>query len=314
MIDSKSIAVVVPAWNVEDRIAKVLTTMPSFVDHVFVVDDCSRDRTGQVAQDTSVPYQVHVVRHERNLGVGAAIVTGYRHALKQGADAVAVMAGDGQMDPAELRSICQPVVDGQVDYVKGNRLLHTDVRRVMPRYRFIGNAVLSLLTKLASGYWRLMDFQTGYTAISREMLGLMPVDKLYPRYGFPNDVLVKLNVLNARVREIPIRPVYDGQSSNIRLGRVVPTISWILIKGFFWRIREKYIIRDFHPLVFFYLFGLVAFAFGLLFGLYLVVYRLAAGPVSGTSALFAALFFLSGSQSLFFAMWFDMESNRELQR
>ena len=184
----------------------------------------------------------------------------------------------------------------------------------MPRHRFIGNAILSLLTKIASGYWKLSDFQTGYTAISLEILQRLPLNKLYKRYGFPNDILVKCNVINTRVLEVSVKPIYRDERSGIRLWNVIPKISWLLIKDFLWRLKEKYIIRDFHPLVFFYFFGGTAFLIGAVFGAYLLIYRIVAGPVSGTSALFAMLFFLFGTQALFFAMWFDMDSNKELQK
>lgn len=316
MIDQHSIAVVIPAWNVADRIAKVLSALPSFVDRAYVVDDASGDETSLQARRATVggALTMVVIRHEKNQGVGGAIVTGYQRALQDQMQVVAVMAGDGQMDPAELDRVCRPIVEGRADYVKGNRLTHDQVWQVMPKYRIFGNAILSLLTKLASGYWKLADFQTGYTAISQSMLARLPLEKIYRRYGFPNDILVKLNILSGRVTEVPIRPVYDGQRSHIRLWRVVPTISWLLLKGFVVRLKEKYIIADFHPLVFFYFFGLVSFIFGAIFGLYLVIYRLTQGSVTGTSALFASLFFLSGLQSLFFAMWFDMDHNRELQK
>lgn len=315
MLQGKKIAVVVPAYNVADHILQVLETMPAFVDHVYVVDDSSLDQTTERVQAAiaAKPNAITLLKHDRNRGVGAAIVTGYRQALHDKQDVTAVMAGDAQMDPADLAQVVGPVVEGRADYVKGNRFSYGTSWEVMPRYRFFGNATLSLLTKIASGYWKLSDFQTGYTAVSQATLARLPLEKIYERYGFPNDVLVKLNVIGARVAEVPVKPIYLTEKSGIRLSVVIPTISWLLIKGFFWRLWEKYTIRDFHPLIFFYCFGGLFFLFGLLFGLYLVGYRIFAGPVSETSALFAALFFLFGAQSLFFAMWFDMDTNKELQ-
>ena len=175
-----------------------------------------------------------------------------------------VMAADNQMDATELAGLIAPVVRGEVDYAKANRLVSGEAWKVIPRTRYLGNAVLSLLTKIASGYWHVADSQAGYTAISREALSRIDLEQLYPRYGFPNDMLVHLNVQNARVRDVPSRPIYDvGEQSGIKLRSVVPRISWLLLKGFWWRMGHKYVIRDFHPLVFFYAFGLLMTAAGL---------------------------------------------------
>jgi hypothetical protein len=184
----------------------------------------------------------------------------------------------------------------------------------MPRHRYLGNAVLSMLTKIASGYWHVADSQSGYTAISREMLERLDLDRVYRRYGFPNDMLVHLNVWNARVRDFPSRPIYgQGERSGIRLSRVVPTIAWLLLKGFFWRLREKYVIRDFHPLVFFYVFGILLTLAGLVLGVVETVLRLMGNELTTPTMILVALLLISGSQFTLFAMWFDMESNKDLK-
>src|SRR5256886_12337013 len=181
--------------------------------------------------------------------------------------ATAVMAGDNQMDPYDLEHLVQPVARGEVDYAKANRLVTGEAWKLIPRARYLGNAVLSLFTKIASGYWHIADSQSGYTAISKQMLDVLDLDRIYTGYGFPNDILVHLNVWNARVRDFPSRPIYGvGERSGIRYHKVVPRISWLLVKGFFWRLREKYVIRDFHPLVFFYAFGMLASLAGLVLG------------------------------------------------
>ncbi len=185
---------------------------------------------------------------------------------------------------------------------------------VIPRSRYLGNAVLSLLTKIASGYWHVADSQSGYTAASREILEQLDLDRIYPRYGFPNDMLVHLNVWNARVRDIPSRPVYGvGERSGIKIRKVVPSISWLLLKGFFWRMREKYVIRDFHPLVFFYALGFLMTLLGLGLGIAEVVLRIMGNAVSVGTVVLVALLLIFGSQFTLFAMWFDMESNKDLR-
>jgi hypothetical protein len=218
------------------------------------------------------------------------------------------------MDPAELEQLVRPVARGEVDYAKANRLFTGEAWRVIPRHRYIGNAILSLLTKIASGYWHVADSQSGYTAISRTMLAQLDRDRIYRGYGFPNDMLVHLNVWNARVRDFPARPVYGvGERSDIRLRRVVPRISWLLLKGFLWRLREKYVIRDFHPLVFFYVLGFVMTGAGLALGVVETALRIAGNAVSVGTVVLIALLLIAGSQFMLFAMWFDMESNKDLR-
>jgi glycosyltransferase involved in cell wall biosynthesis len=313
MVDGKRVAVVVPAHDEERLIGETLRGIPDFVDRIYVVDDASRDATAERVREVEDP-RVEVITHERNGGVGAAIVTGYKRSLEDGAAVTAVMAGDNQMDPAELLAIVQPVVDGEVDYAKANRLFTGEAWELIPRTRYLGNAVLSLFTKIASGYWHVADSQAGYTAIGHEALAKLDLDRVYTRYGFPNDVLVHLNVWNARVRDVPSRPIYGvGERSGIRLRRVVPRIWWLLVKGFFWRLREKYVIRDFHPLVFFYALGLLMLAVGFVLGMIEVVLRLLGNEITTPTIVLVALLLISGTQLTLFAMWFDMESNKDLK-
>ena len=313
MIDGRTIAVVVPAHDEAQLIVPTLRGIPDFVDRVFVVDDASTD--GTAAQAASLgDERIEVLSHERNCGVGAAILTGYKQAIAERIDVTAVMAGDNQMDPAELEQIVAPVVLGEVDYAKANRLFSGRAWELMPRYRYFGGAVLSLLTKIASGYWHVADSQAGYTAISLPTLELLDLDRVYTRYGFPNDLLVHLNVVNARVRDVPSRPIYGvGERSGIRLRHVVPRISWLLFKGFWWRLREKYVIRDFHPLVFFYVLGLLMTLVGLGLGIAVTVLRFMGNSITAATVVLIALLLIAGSQFTLFAMWFDMESNKDLR-
>jgi glycosyltransferase involved in cell wall biosynthesis len=313
LIGGRTVAVVVPAYNEEALVGETLSGIPSFVDRIVVVDDASTDGTAEKARSFADP-QIEVVSHENNLGVGAAIVTGYKRALAERLDVTAVMAGDNQMDPAELEAILAPVLVGEVDYAKANRLISGRAWELIPRNRYLGNAVLSLLTKIASGYWHVADSQAGYTAISLDALERLDLDRVYTRYGFPNDLLVHLNVINARVRDVPSRPIYNvGERSGIKLRKVVPRISWLLLKGFFWRMREKYVIRDFHPLVFFYLFGIVATLVGLGLGIAETVLRIMGHGIPTATIVLVALLLIAGSQFTLFAMWFDMESNKDLR-
>ena len=315
MYRDKTVSVIVPAYNEEKLIANVLKTIPGFVDHIVVVDDASSDRTGEIVKskqegDSRIAY----VRHPENTGVGGAIATGYKWARDKGIDISVVMAGDAQMDPRDLPGLLNPIADGEVDYSKGNRLFTGKAWRVIPKGRYFGNAILSFLTKIASGYWHVADSQSGYGAVALQVLKTVDLESIYKRYGMPNDLLVKLNVYHFRVRDVPINPIYGiGEKSGLKIYKIVFTLSFLLLKLFFWRLKEKYIIRDFHPLVLFYLLGFVLTPIGVAFGLYLLIFRIFVGPVEATSALFAAFFAISGLQSLFFAMWFDMEYNKDLK-
>ena len=315
MVEGKRVGVVVPAYDEEKLIGATLAGIPAFVDRIFVIDDASRDSTAERARALARgDSRVEVTVHERNGGVGAAIVTGYRRALEEGIDVTCVMAADNQMDPADLEALVLPVARGEVDYAKANRLFTGQAWQLMPRHRYLGIAALSLLTKIASGYWHVADSQSGYTAIRREMLELLELDRIRRGYGFPNDMLVHLNVWNARVRDVPSRPIYGvGERSGIRLRRVVPAIAWLLLKGFGWRLREKYVIRDFHPLVFFYFFGFVMTLLGLGLGIVETVLRFMGNEITTPTVVLIALLLIAGSQFTLFAMWFDMESNKDLR-
>lgn len=257
--------------------------------------------------------KVVLISHKENGGVGAAIASGYKYARDHHIDCTAVMAGDGQMDPAELESICMPVVDERVDYSKGNRLSHKSAKRFIPKIRYFGNSVLSILTKIASGYWRISDTQTGYTAISLEALENIDIYDIYKSYGMPNDLLVKLNIASFKITEVPIKPVYHvGEESKMKISKVIPKVSWLLLKLFFERMFKKYLLKDFHPLFLLYFLSFLTFIISIPIGFkfwfgYLILNDIAYGHL--ILHLFLATF---SFQSLIFAMWFDMQDNERL--
>ncbi|MFM1875838.1 MAG: hypothetical protein RL266_1575 [Bacteroidota bacterium] len=316
MYKGKTISVVVPCYNEETQIGKVIETMPDLVDHLVIIDDKSPDRTVAVVREFLERYpKIVLLEHEQNQGVGGSIATGYKWSRDNGIEVAVVMAGDGQMNPDDLPAVLDPVVSGEVDYSKGNRLFTGEAYKKIPKVRYFGNSVLSLLTKIASGYWHVADSQTGYTAINAKALKLIDWDKMYKRYGQPNDLLVKLNVYDLKVRDVPVEPVYNiGEKSGIQLRKVIFTIPILLARLFFWRMKEKYVIRNFHPLVFFYFLGFIFFlAFVLLTGRMLVYWFFITGLIPKVNALAALFSFMSFSQFTLFAMWFDMEANKELK-
>jgi glycosyltransferase involved in cell wall biosynthesis len=315
VIEDKSIGVVIPAYNEERLLPATLAAIPAFVDRIYVVDDASRDSTSKLAHSASADDpRVVVVVHEHNGGPGAAVVSGYRRTIQDRMDVICVMNGDNQMDPDELASLVSPVARGEVDYAKANRLFTGQAWEMIPRHRYLGNAVLSLLTKIASGYWHVADSQAGYTAIALPILERINLDQVYKKFGYPNDMLVHLNIWNARVRDVPSRPIYGiGERSEIRVRKVVPRISWLLFKRFWWRMWHKYVIRDFHPLVFFYAFGVIMSAAGLGIGIWQTVGRMQGERLTAGSVVLVALFLLFGLLFTLFAMWFDMETNKDLR-
>jgi glycosyltransferase involved in cell wall biosynthesis len=315
MFKDKSVAVVVTAYNEEKLILSVLESMPQWVDHVLVINDGSTDRTVEkVSEYMEKEPRVALISHKENKGVGGAIASGYSYCLEKNFDITVVMNGDAQMDPEDLAALITPLANGVADYSKGNRLFHGKAWEVIPHYRYIGNSVLSLLTKIASGYWHIADSQCGYTAISKAALAAIPIDNIFPRYGVPNDILVKLNIESMVVIDVPIRPIYNvGEVSGIKLANVIPDISFLLLKRFFERLTQKYVIRDFHPLIFFYILGLIALPLGSGMGFYYFFYRILIGHVTPVTALFAAFLSLAGLLFLLFAMLFDMEYNKHLK-
>ncbi|TVL99733.1 MAG: glycosyltransferase family 2 protein [Candidatus Brocadia sp. WS118] len=368
MINNKTIAVVVPAYNEESQIGMVIETMPEFVDRIVIVNDCSTDTTADKVKEYIIrspveevvvikdqlkkkptptiynPAEIIVyeqnlaerkrftpaeifnsrqeqdriilINHTRNGGVGASIATGYKWCKDHGIDCTAVMAGDGQMDPAELESICRPVVEEGIDYVKGNRLIHRSSWLVIPRVRYFGNSILSILTKIASGYWHVSDTQTGYTAISQSALNAICLYDIYRSYGMPNDMLVKLNIAFCTLREVEIKPVYNvGENSKMKILKVVPRVSWLLIKSFFKRLWIKYLFRDFHPLFILYnlsfLLGILALMYGGKIA-YLKLWNIR--EVDDATILAFMFLFTSAFQSLLFAMWMDIQDNERLNK
>lgn len=228
MIGSRRVVVVVPAFHEERLVGRVVATMPAFVDVVVVVDDGSRDETSSAALAPGDP-RVRVVRHPRRRGVGAAIASGYRAALHETdhpRDAIAVMAGDGQMHPEDLRAVVLPIVSGASDYVKGDRFSDESVRRSMGLPRWVGGQVFSRLTSLAVGR-SISDSQCGYTALARGAAEALDLDDLWPSYGYPNDLLGQLAARGLRIEEVPVRPVYGSERSKLRL-RHLPPIFFLI--------------------------------------------------------------------------------------
>lgn len=366
MLNNKTIAVVVPAFNEEKQIERLIMTMPAFVDRIVVVNDFSTDKTSEIVKafiesakniaelsiNNNLEFEhkgsynranlmlqqinreeikkftpskvvnanveqsrIILIEHLKNSGVGAAIATGYKWCKDHDIFCTAVMAGDGQMDPEELESICHPIVFDDIDYVKGNRLIHGSSWVIIPKARYFGNSILSVLTKIASGYWHVSDTQTGFTAISNKALNGIPLYKIYKRYGMPNDMLVKLNIAFCTIKEVEIKPVYFvGEKSKMHISKIIFPVSWLLFKSFFKRLWQKYLFRDFHPLFLLYHISFVLGLAALPYGIKILMLVLNGKNVNPVTLLVFIFLAISGLQSLLFAMWMDIQDNERLYK
>ena len=238
-----------PAYNEERAIARAIRAVPGWIDQIIVIDDASTDRTPQRIEGCRAK-RLDVIRHDTNRGVGAAIATGYDRVLKLGIDVAVVMAGDGQMDPGDLSRLLTPIADGQADYVKGNRFLDRLVWREMPLTRICGNLLLSMATKFTSGYRHIFDSQCGYSAITKQTLRRLKLDQLFPRYGYPNQLLARLHVIGARVVDVAVKPIYGpGWRSGIGLRTVVYPVAFVLLRSWVQRLRDENKRDAYRPIV-----------------------------------------------------------------
>ena len=314
MYKGATVAAVVPAFKEERHIATVIETMPDFVDHIVVVDDCSPDGTSAAAVATGDP-RLHLIRHEVNQGVGGAIITAHRAAMDLGSDINVVMAGDAQMDPAYLPALLDQIVEGY-GFAKANRFFSGESFAGMPGHRVFGNVALSFLTKFASGYWHIFDPQNGYTAIRTEVLRRLPLDKVARRYSFENDLLIHLSILDVPVVDVPIPALYAAEVSSIRLRSVVPELLSLMFRGFWRRVWWKYMVWSFSPVALLLVAGLVLLALGLGVGAWLLTVSVGSPSPTAGSVMLAVVPFVLGVQTLLVALQLDIQAtpNRPTMR
>ena len=313
MYREKSISLVIPAHNEERLIGPTLEGVPETIDRVYVVDDASQDNTcGVVQRHAEWDPRVVLLRHEVNKGVGAAIITGYLQSSADDFDIAVVVGGDNQMPLEVVDDLIDPVAKGEVDYAKGNRFLMPQVGlEGMPWTRFLGNALISISTKMASGFYKIYDVVDGYTAISKRAIDMIDWGKAWKGYGYPMDFLVRLNAYGLRVKDVPRRAIYlEGErQSQIKGVDYALRVTPMLVRGFFWRLLSKYLVRDFHPLFFFYLFGLILLPIGVIYGGFLIFQQFTGEGVTGPRSVVCALMIIMGIQFLLFAMLYDMQES-----
>ncbi len=282
------VSVVIPVHNEAAFIADVIRTIPTYVDTIIVVDDASTDGSVDAARAAGdsrmqiLPLSIHA-------GVGGAMVAGYRRALELGSDVVVKMDGDRQMPPDQLPSLLDAIVQEGYSYAKGNRFLANSPALTMPRHRLLGNMILTFLTKAASGYWHIFDPQNGYTAISGEALRRLDLDSLDKGYFFENDVLVHLNLWNARIKDVPMQAYYGHERSEIRPAQIAVSFPRLLVQRLAYRIYRKYVLRDFSPVALFLITGSFLFLWGIGFGTFLWIRGLVLNVPTPTGTIMLAI-------------------------
>jgi len=314
MYKGLKIGLVIPAYNEEKLIGPTLEGVPDTIDKVYVVNDCSTDATKAIVEEFgNKDNRIELINNNPNKGVGQSIINGYMKAVEDDCDGVVVIGGDNQMDLQDLPNFLEPLYNKEADYIKGNRFLHGSAFKDMPSKRFFGNSTLSLITKWASGYWKIFDSQDGYTVITKEAIKKVNWDWAWKGYGYVGDWLVLFNVFNLKIKDVPRRAIYlEGErQSQIKIFRYILKVLPRMVGRFFWRLKMKYLYQDFHPLVLFYLFGLIVIPIGIVIG-GLLIYQGIIGKASGNLAILSALLILSGFQSLFFAILFDMKQNEDI--
>lgn len=313
MYKGKKIALVIPAHNEERLIIPTLKGVPKLIDRIYVIDDGSKDKTAElVSQRQKKDKRITLIKHKKNIGPGGAIITGYKQSSKDGYDITVVVGGDNQMPFDQITNLLDPLIKGEADYTKGNRfLIEGNVFEDMPLIRQIGNMIISLLTKIASGYYKIYDVVDGYTAITKHSIDLINWDKAWKKYGYPMDFLIRLNAYGLRVKDVPRRAIYlkGERQSQIKGFRYALKVSPMLLRGFFWRLFKKYLVRNFHPLLFFYLLGIIFLLIGIIWGGILLYWQITGKGVSGPRATLDAILLIIGFFSFSFGMLFDMYDN-----
>ena len=313
MYRGKKIALTIPARNEERLIGPTLESVPETIDRIYVIDDGSTDGTqAQIKKYSAADPRIELLVHAGNKGVGQAIISGYLRSSQDGYDITVVVGGDNQMPLEQVEDLLDPLVDEQVEYTKGNRFMMADEGlKDMPWTRMFGNALISIMTKMASGYYKIFDVVDGYTAISRRAIELVDWGKAWKGYCYPMDFLVRLNAYGLKVKDVPRRAIYlaGERQSQIKGLPYALRVAPMLVRGFFWRLFARYLVRDFHPLLLFYLFGLILFPLGVLYGGYLVYLQWSGEGVSGPRSVVCALMIIMGIQFQLFAMLYDMQES-----
>lgn len=303
------VAVVIPCYKVTRHIMAVIDSMPEIVERIYAVDDCCPDKSGDFILAHNKDPRVKVLFNEKNKGVGGAVMTGYKAAITDNMRIAVKVDGDGQMDPALIPEFIEPILSGEADYTKGNRFYNLEEIHQMPKVRLFGNAALSLLNKLSSGYWNVFDPTNGYTAIHVDVLKKMPFQKISERYFFESDMLFRLNTLRAKVVDIPMDAHYGDEESQLKIGKIIGDFTKKNIKNTYKRIFYNYFLRDMSLASIELVIGLVLLMFGVCYGVFHWINSAQEGVVTPTgTVMLAVLPIVIGVQLLLSFLAYDIEN------
>jgi len=318
MYRDNKIGLILPSYNERKLVGPTLEAAPDFVDRIYVVDDASTDNMDEIVKEyMKNDERIVLIQHEMNTGPGGAVISGYKGALKDDCDISVVAAGDNQMPFDEMPRLLDPIINGEADYIKGNRFMKQRMHigmipEIMPKLRVVGNIIITALTKISSGFYKVADVVDGYTATTKEAIGAVNWDKAWKGYGYPMDFLIRMNAYGFKAKDVPRRAVYipGERQSQIKPLKYIIKVSPMLLRGFLWRLRFRYILLDFHPLVFFYYISFILLPGGFMMGLKLLYDQFVThSGVSGPQATLCALFIITGFQCMLFAMLFDMQES-----
>jgi len=308
-INHMKVAVVIPCFNVRGHIIRVLEKIPAIVDQIYIVDDACPEKTGQFIENSFDCSNITVLYNKNNQGVGGAVITGYKQAIIDDYDVVVKLDGDGQMDPHFISSLIRPILEGKADYVKGNRFFSLESLKTMPTVRKFGNAILSLVNKVSSGYWNIMDPTNGYTAIHKKTLRLLPLEKLDQRYFFESDLLFRLGTIRAVVRDAPMSAHYADEESGLNIGQTARRFPWLYLKAFFKRVFYTYYLRDFNRASIELLLASPLLLFGFSWGITQWIHSIETMEVASTGTVMLAVLPITiGFQMLLDAINFDISN------
>ena len=302
-----SVAVVIPTYKAHRHILKVVSAIGSEVNNIYVVDDGCPDRSGEFIEKNCNDLRLRVIKLSHNQGVGGAVMEGYRAAIGDGNDIIVKIDSDGQMDPSLINDFIYPIIIGDADYTKGNRFFDLEQLNAMPKIRLFGNAILSLISKISSGYWNIFDPTNGYTAIHASVASRLPFNKISRRYFFESDVLFRLNILRAVVVDIPMHAKYGNEVSNIRLSKIPLEFLIKHARNFCKRIFYNYYLRDMSLASIQLPIAILFLAFGCSYGVYHWAQSAQIGAVTTAgTVMLSALPIIAGLQFLLGFIGYDM--------
>jgi len=303
------VGIVIPSYKVKNQISEVINKLIAFDFSIYVVDDKCPENSGKFVEDNYSKDNIKVLYNKVNLGVGGAVKTGYKQALKDGCEIIVKLDGDGQMDPELIPNLIAPIINKEADYVKGNRFFNLESLRKMPFFRLIGNSILSLLNKGVNGYWDILDPTNGFTAIHKNALNLLNLDKIDNRYFFESDMLFRLNTIKAVVQDMPMNSLYSNEKSNLNIFKVLFEFPPKYFVRFIKRIFYTYFLRNLNIATFELIFGLVLFIFGIVFGILKWNESVNTGIVASTgTVMIAVLPIILGFQLLLSFLNYDINN------